>query len=307
MERNLLYHEIESILSNGLSGAPFQNELPASALKGSGTIHYVDLEAGKFRFPNCGIFIPDYFKPTENTADIILYFHGLIIPACAGDPRAYEKVGMKSYLENNKFFENICPDIAKSKRNVIFIAVTWLMKLKKGKYYYEGRSKYRNSITPQSFNDLMHSCLGALKNLCENEVSVRNIILAGHSAGGSPMQKIIAGVDTKVDQEYLSKIKECWGFDSQYSSSTDVWIKWLKKNAERIYKHFSVGEPKSKGFDVSKFIEDHPKSTVPPYMHISNLWRSLIRSKSIDDKRYHFVKSNTNHCDTVDKCFKQSL
>jgi hypothetical protein len=313
MERNLLYQEIESILSNDLSDPCFQNELLSSVLKGSGTIHYADLEAGKLKFPNSGIFIPDYFKAQGNTADIILYFHGLIIPACSGDKKAYEKIGMKSYLENNKFFENICPDIAQSKRNVIFIAATWLTKLKKGKYVYEGRSKYRNNVRSQDFDDFVKSCLGVIKGLniegvaSASEIEIGNIILAGHSAGGAPMQGVISGVDTKIDQGYLSKVKECWGFDSQYSASTDVWVKWLKNNTERVYRHFSVGEPIRKGFDVGKFREDHPKSTVPPYMHISNLWRSLLTVKSIDSKRYYFVDSKASHCGVVNKCLKQCL
>jgi hypothetical protein len=173
-----------------------------------------------------------------------------------------------------------------------------------------GRSKYRNDVRAQDFNDLMHSCLTAIRNANKNdtsEIAIGNIILAGHSAGGAPMQRIITGVDTKIDQEYLSKIKECWGFDSQYSASTDAWIKWLKKNTERIYKHFSVGDPSRKGFDVSKFRKAHPKSYVSPYMHISNLWHSLIRNKSIDSERYYFANGKANHCGTVDKCFKKCI
>jgi hypothetical protein len=310
MERNLLHHEIEHVLSNGLRYPRYQSELPGSTLIDRGTIHYADLNAGNLTFPNSGIFIPDYFKAKENTVDIIVYFHGLSIPACAGDPKTYAKLGMKSYLENNKYFESICPSIADSKKNVVFIAVTWLMKVKDGKPTYEGRSAYRNNVGAQDFNDLMQNCLAAIKSANKNgtsELVIGNIILAGHSAGGAPMQRIITGVDTKINQEYLSKIKECWGFDSQYSASTDAWVKWLKKHTERTYKHFSVGEPSRKGFNVSKFREAHPKSTVPPYMHISNLWRFLIKSKSIDSQRYYFVNGKATHCGMVDKCFKECV
>jgi hypothetical protein len=304
MERNLLYNEIGSVLSDSWASIGFQQT--------GGKIHYVDLAAGEFQFANSAICIPENFRVRENAVDVILYFHGLIIPVCSGDSKAYGKLGMKSYLENNKYFERLCPKLSASKKNVIFIAVAWMMKFKNGEYQYEGRSGHRNNVGGAVFNGLMESCLTAINRLTTfgipaSRIDIGNIILAGHSAGGAPMQQIIKGVDGKIDQRYLSKIKECWGFDSQYSSSTDDWVKWLSKNPERVYKHFSVGRPSKNGSNVGEFRKTYPKATVPPRMHISNLWSSLKNKKAIDQSSYSFIEGNASHCGMVDKWFTHCL
>lgn len=311
MERNLLYHEIENVSASHLP-AKLQREFPDTALQGVGTIHYVDLVTGGLTFPKSAIFIPDHFNAQRNKVDVILYFHGLIIPACSGDSKTYGRLGMKSYLENNKFFEKICPLIAEAKSNVIFIAVPWLLKFKKNEHVYEGRPGDRNKITAQDFHALMANILSRIKGVGASGLSpgseIGNIILAGHSAGGGPMQNIIMGVgDSKISQTYLSRIKECWGFDSQYAGSVSTWLKWLKHN-EHVYKHFSVGKPSSKGFRFSKYKESHPKSKgMPPFMNISNLWKLLVKDQSVDDRRYYFVERKTSHCAMVYKSIAECL
>jgi hypothetical protein len=298
MERNLLYNEIGSVLRNSLASLRLRGA--------AGTIHYVDLSATKLKFPNSAIYIPENFRIRENTVDIILYFHGLIIPVCSGNSKIYNKLGMKSYLENNKYFENLCPKVSASGKNGIFIAVTWMMKLKKGKYEYEGRRGHRNSVNGGEFNGLVDSCIDAINRLAifatpASRIDVGNIILAGHSAGGAPMQRIINDVDGKTGQRYLSKIKECWGFDSQYSSAIGTWENWLTRNPDRVFKHFSVGNPQPRKKEGA-----YPPGSIP-FKNISNLWISLRRYKTIAQNRYSFIEGKTSHCAMVDKWFVHCL
>lgn len=61
-----------------------------------------------------------------------------------------------------------------------------------------------------------------------------NLILAGHSAGGSPLVNI-AG----LDHRYKNNHKECWCFDGWYYGSAG-WVKWLKDNPGKTLRGFYV-------------------------------------------------------------------
>src|SRR5262245_33239114 len=61
-----------------------------------------------------------------------------------------------------------------------------------------------------------------------------NLILAGHSAGGSPLMNM-AG----LDHRYKNNHKECWCFDGWYYGS-QPWIKWLKDNPGKTLRGFYV-------------------------------------------------------------------
>jgi len=307
MERDLLFGEVEHVLAAAVR--PVEHELPSTTLSGGGTIHYVDLTAGKLKFPNSAIYIPGDFKVGEEGVDVILYFHGLIIDACSGDPTVYGRRGMKSYLEGNKFFQDLCPIVSASGKQVIFIAVTWLMKLKDGKYAYEGKAGHRNNIGVIGFNALLDSCLAKISGLLPTPfpLSIRTIVLAAHSAGGAPMQRIIGGVDGAFDQRYWSKVKECWGFDSQYTTATKAWATWLAGSKERVYRHYSVGRVLPREHDVVAFKKKYPKHSVPPYMNVSNLWFSLLSVREVDGLQYSFSSKKTSHCAMVNQSLGECL
>jgi hypothetical protein len=61
---------------------------------------------------------------------------------------------------------------------------------------------------------------------------VGNIVLAAHSSGGLPMQRILAATNT-----LHFSITECWGFECLYFG-TDIWKAWLSTNADNQFHHF---------------------------------------------------------------------
>jgi hypothetical protein len=58
--------------------------------------------------------------------------------------------------------------------------------------------------------------------------SVRNIVLAAHSGGGSPMLQIARGGDRSA-----AKVSECWCYDSMYGWVASAWTAWAKAHPKK--------------------------------------------------------------------------
>src|SRR5262245_6535588 len=61
-----------------------------------------------------------------------------------------------------------------------------------------------------------------------------NLILAGHSAGGSPLVNI-----ANLSHRYQNNLKECWCFDGWYYGSQG-WLTWLRANSGKTLRGFYV-------------------------------------------------------------------
>jgi predicted dienelactone hydrolase len=65
-----------------------------------------------------------------------------------------------------------------------------------------------------------------------SSAKIGQIVLAGHSAGGKPMQAVI-GAKNRLG----ASVRECWGFECLYFGS-GVWSQWLNADPQRRFVHF---------------------------------------------------------------------
>ncbi|HEX8195482.1 MAG TPA: M15 family metallopeptidase [Pyrinomonadaceae bacterium] len=191
---------------------------------------YLPIQLGKTVMPKIGVFIPSGFIPSP-AVNIIVYFHGNIIADCKTDETKFKKQGIQDYW-NTPLFECLRKDLALSNRNAILIAPTLST-------FFGNSSKYPSTFIGEldihgKFDFLIGECLKELKlaNEIPNDAQPNHIILAGHSAGGRPMQSIL-----EAKNVLEPKIKECWGFECLYFG-TCIWTIWLRKNPDKKFVHY---------------------------------------------------------------------
>jgi N-acetylmuramoyl-L-alanine amidase len=195
----------------------------------TGKTLYLPIKLNQVIPPKVGVFIPAGFQ-TSPAVDIIVYFHGHIIPDCKTDASKFESKGIEYYWDT-PLFACLREDLASSGRNAILIAPTF-------KPFFGGKvhpSSYSGDLDVDGkFDLLINECLKHLKkaNQLPNDARPRNIVLAGHSAGGRPMQAILVAKNA-----LKQNIVECWGFECLYFG-TGGWAKWLGSNDKKKFIHY---------------------------------------------------------------------
>jgi hypothetical protein len=213
-----------------------ENEIDAKL----GKTLYLPIKLSKTVLPKVGVFIPSGFQPataiknarTFSAVDVVVFFHGHIYPCDTKGVAKFDKGGIEYYW-NTPDFAFLREDFALSGRNAVLIAPTFTNKLN------ANASTYGNLDANNKFDFLIGECLTHLKN--DNHVpqnsEVRNIILAGHSAGGLPMQSILWAVNSTG-----KNIVECWGFECLYFG-TDIWWAWLNFEPDKNFIHYRRKNP----------------------------------------------------------------
>lgn len=238
MERNLLYREIcqstrtaPQPATDHFIGLP----LVAYANLSPGASVYLPVSVGGKLSAKTGVFLPAGFKPSAQGVNVVVYFHGMIISACQTDKIEYRKQGIEYYW-STPLFSCLRDEFSLAGTNTILIAPTLktLFGHKEGTaadYGYLNRKGQFDTFLEACFRELI-----AQQYLPPNTRPL-NIVLAGHSAGGLPMQSILGAQNSTG-----KKIVECWGFDSQYYSSESL-KKWLKQPGTSYY-HFGALTPR---------------------------------------------------------------
>jgi murein DD-endopeptidase MepM/ murein hydrolase activator NlpD len=206
---------------------------------------YLPVQLSRDIPPEVGVFLPSGFRATA-VVDILVYFHGHIIPLCKTDAGEFNKAGMEYYW-NTPLFRCLREDLAASGLLAILIAPTFVP-------IFGSRntpsSRYGALDQAGKFDFLIEETLAALSQRGElpARAQARNIVLSGHSAGGLPMQTVLAAKNS------LGKnIVECWGFECLYFGTSE-WTGWLKANPSRYFRHFRRPSP----FDSpTKALERH--------------------------------------------------
>lgn len=250
-ERRMLGRRIESLpgrdggfssLSNRYFGEviepefSFENEIDPKF----GKTLYLPIQLSKTVLPKVGVFIPKGFQPataiknskTFSAIDVIVYLHGHIYPCDNKGVGKFDKGGIEYYW-NTPDFTFLREDLAASGRNALLIAPTFTNKLNRGS------STFGNLDANKKFDFLLAECLTHLKNggQIPKDSEIGNIVLAGHSAGGLPMQEILWAINSAGQN-----IVECWGFECLYFG-TDIWRAWLNFNATKNFIHYRRKNP----------------------------------------------------------------
>jgi hypothetical protein len=215
-----------------------------------------------------GVFIPKQFQPTTSV-DLIVYFHGHIIPDCKTNETPFLNKGMEYYW-GTPFFLCLREELAASRANAVLIAPTFV-------------AIFGSSATPSRFGNLHEDgkfdflINQALTRLTESgalpaAARARKIILSGHSAGGLPMLRIL-----EADNELKPNIAECWGFECLYFD-TPGWSTWLSANPGKLFRHFrrpAVLEPPTTALKRFRNFVD-VKNGTDHCLIVKEKWREAI-------------------------------
>jgi hypothetical protein len=248
MMRNSFEYELEDLFSteektiSGDSGYDFsepekevrfstENELD---LKFGKTI-YLPIQLSKALLPKVGVFIPKGFRPAAaiknsrrfSAIDAVVFLHGHIYPCDNKGVSKFDKGGIEYYW-NTPAFSFLREEFALSGRNALLIAPTFTNKLNRGS------NTFGNLDANKKFDFLLGECLKNLKNTGDipPDSEIRNVILAGHSAGGLPMQSILWAINSTGQN-----IVECWGFECLYFG-TDIYWAWLNFSPGKNFIHY---------------------------------------------------------------------
>ncbi|HVE59167.1 MAG TPA: hypothetical protein VNB22_20255 [Pyrinomonadaceae bacterium] len=220
------------------------------------------------------VYIPQNFNAAAET-DLIIYLYGFV----DDHPKMISKGG-KLYVPSIQYYLNYAlakplttpkgtainsfldfrPIINASGKNVIFAAPT-----------LGAMSQYGNLVN--SFDKYVIQVIWAIneyafkaRNL-SGQLNLRNIIIAAHSGGGSPM----LGIAELSKSAYAKRIKSFWGFDSWYNdpSRWNTIAQNIVKNNQPVsiyaYHYSSTGVPKELGNVVTvipRVTKDNPLKQV---------------------------------------------
>ena len=128
--------------------------------------------------------------------------------------------------------------------------------------------------------------VGDKAGLATKPTSVRNIVLAANSGGGSPMRKIVTTKDAEV-----AKLREVWGFDSMYGGSVDAeaWKKWAQPEKD----------PKKRAyFHVIRKVYNKEGNRAGPWVGNDEL-ETLAKAAGLLGVNVHLATSSLGHCEML--------
>lgn len=238
----------------------FNNKFEVAAEKG--TTDYLNVSAVQNRSLTTGVFIPaSYIK--DDKVDMIIYFHGLYA-------NGNKTNGIEYYWKN---YSNIRECFFSSHRNGILIAPTLTSDPQQSTILFGNKN---------GFDDFVSACFKELKskNYLSSAAEPFRIILAGHSAGGSPLRKILGGKN-----QLLNKVIECWGFDCLYNYN------WEELNSAIPFYHYwaynksgTISGPGSRGESLQKTHPNlkniAPKKLIYHQGIIEYAWLNEINNRS---------------------------
>jgi hypothetical protein len=182
-------------------GPPALTLYPASTVKGHGA-------------NDVGIYFPEAYIPSANL-DLLVYFHGLPTPCGGSNSDTIRDIWRSSTFQLREM-------VNKSKKNVVLVAPRLNLDggLKLDMDADDFLKKIVGFIAARVTKDPFkwHGAAPADGKTNDPVIKIRTLILAAHSGGGTPMLRFAQGAT-------IAKVRECWGFDSMYGSSS-AWVDW---------------------------------------------------------------------------------
>jgi hypothetical protein len=189
---------------------------------------YLPIKLNNILRNKVGVFISDHVNLTADI-NFVVYFHGHIISACETEAAPFLAKGIEYYWET-PFFKCLRDELDASKANAMLVAPTLDSELSES----AGEASYGNLNANGKLDFLIDETLTRLKSSQALPANARagKIILAGHSAGGLPMLRILEATNS-----LKPNIAECWGFECLYWP-TGGWKAWLAANPNKQFRHF---------------------------------------------------------------------
>jgi hypothetical protein len=231
-----------------------------------------------------GIFVPEKFRARPQV-DLVVYLHGLLGPC--GSPTN----GMAGYWDTGLARPGQHPgtgpmalreSLNASRKSAILVAPSL------------GRGSEAGALTSRGgFDALVDKTLEAVgrdSHLAVKPTSVGQIVLSGHSKGGSHMRRIVAAGDSMAE-----RIRECWGFDCMYGGADpEAWKAWAAADTKRrrFFHYYLVGRDK-KG------------NKLVPWYH-NEILRGLAKDAGLRNVTLEHAQG-FNHCQVPMAYFRKRL
>jgi hypothetical protein len=224
-DRELFDNEMSQLLPSA-DVAERQGEVTEVVVPGA--THYLPIALSKHTHKRVGAFVPPAARHAD-VVDVIVYFHGHAIAACKTNTDRFRKDGMQYYW-NTPLFTCLRADLEKSGRRALLLAPA-MHAFVGGQV---GAPGYGNLGDAGKFDDFVNKALTLLKDKgsLPRGTTIGNVVLAGHSGGGQPMQAVMLAKNT-----LKPKIRAAWGFETLYFGTSAINT-WLQSDAALRYRHY---------------------------------------------------------------------
>lgn len=177
--------------------------------------YYVTIDLGGRNAPQpiTGIFVPENYK-VSSEVDLILWLMGH-----HDNPTCPASLTIKEYWIKYPNF-HFREFVNSGNKNVILAAPTLGPSSESG--------NLTNSGGLSTYLDQVLAALGAYGTF-QSLPTLRNLVIACHSGGGSPMLHI-----AQTTQHYSGNIKQLWGFDCVYGPVERKWLQWAQQNSTKM-------------------------------------------------------------------------
>lgn len=183
----------------------------------AGTTDYLKVSAIRGLRLRTGMFIPPSCTPSSKI-DIVVYLHGLFA-------QGSQQNGMELYWQK---YSKIRDHFSSSNKNAILLAPSLSTNPQVETIF---RAQY-------GFDKFIAACFKAMKAArhIPEDAEPGRIIVAAHSAGGSPMSDIL-----NYRNKLHARIVECWGFDCLYGYNFETWLK-KDRNKNKLYHYYAFNK-----------------------------------------------------------------
>ena len=264
-DRELFDTEISQLLPSADS-SDARREITEAVVPGA--THYLPIALSRHTGKRVGAFVPTAARQS-GVVDVIVYFHGHAISACKTNTARFQKGGMQYYW-NTPLFTCLRRDLEASGRRAVLLAPA-LHPFVGGKV---GASGYGDLGDAGKFDDFVNRALTLLKDKgsLPRGATLGNVVLAGHSGGGQPMQAVMLAKNT-----LKPKIRAAWGFETLYFGTKAISA-WLKSDSGLRYRHYRRSGWKAARVKLlaahGNFID---KATASSHCHaVQEFWREAL-------------------------------
>jgi hypothetical protein len=264
-DRELFDNEISQLLPSG-DTPERQGEVTEVVVPGA--THYLPIALSKHTHRRVGAFVPSAARYAD-VVDVIVYFHGHAIAACRTDTAKFRKHGMQYYW-NTPLFTCLRADLEKSGRRAVLLAPA-MHAFVGGQV---GAAGYGHLGDAGRFDEFVNKALTLLKDKgsLPRGATIGNVVLAGHSGGGQPMQAVMAAKNT-----LKTRIRAAWGFETLYFGTSAITT-WLQSDAALRYRHYRRAGWKAarvKALKANQNFEDTAKASTHCHS-VQEFWREAI-------------------------------
>ena len=173
-----------------------------------------------------GVYLPDKHVATKNALDVVLWLHGWYVTS------------HKQLFHSDD--ASVRQQVLSSGKDVVLVAP--FLGTKRGKDDPHADYDVSDLKTAKWGELYLNEVLKALARFqnpsSPPNLDINSLVIASHSGGGEGMRYLVGTLG-----KYQAKLKECWGFDCLYHTSTTpvpddatFWYNWLQgKDARPLY------------------------------------------------------------------------